>query len=150
MIDILDFKFKIQNSQFHIIIQFYFIINKEFEMSTIKSFRDLFIWQKSMNLVTVIYEVSSKFPSQEMYGLTSQIRRCAISIPSNIAEGYGRNSTGDYKRFLQIAVGSLFEFQTQIEIAFNLHYLSKEVFDDLLRMCNDLDKMLYSLIQKLK
>jgi four helix bundle protein len=119
-------------------------------MSTIKSFRDLFIWQKSMNLVTVIYEVSSKFPSQEMYGLTSQIRRSAISIPSNIAEGYGRNSTGDYKRFLQIAVGSLFEFQTQIEIAFNLHYLSKEVFDDLLRTCNDLDKMLYSLIQKLK
>lgn len=150
MIEILDFKFKIQNPKFHIIIQFYFIINKEFEMSTIKSFRDLFIWQKSMNLVTVIYEVSSKFPSQEMYGLTSQIRRCAISIPSNIAEGYGRNSTGDYKRFLQIAVGSLFEFQTQIEIAFNLHYLSKEVFDDLLRACNDLDKMLYSLIQKLK
>ncbi len=144
MIEILNSKFNI------IIIQFYFIINKEFEMSTIKSFRDLFIWQKSMNLVTVIYEVSSKFPSQEMYGLTSQIRRCAISIPSNIAEGYGRNSTGDYKRFLQIAVGSLFEFQTQIEIAFNLHYLSKEVFDDLLRTCNDLDKMLYSLIQKLK
>jgi four helix bundle protein len=147
---ILNSKSKIQNPKFHIIIQFYFIINKEFEMSTIKSFRDLFIWQKSMNLVTVIYEVSSKFPSQEMYGLTSQIRRCAISIPSNIAEGYGRNSTGDYKRFLQIAVGSLFEFQTQIEIAFNLHYLSKEVFDDLLRTCNDLDKMLYSLIQKLK
>ena len=144
MIEILNSKFNI------IIIQFYFIINKEFEMSTIKSFRDLFIWQKSMNLVTVIYEVSSKFPSQEMYGLTSQIRRCAISIPSNIAEGYGRNSTGDYKRFLQIAVGSLFEFQTQIEIAFNLHYLSKEVFDDLLRTCNDLDIMLYSLSQKLK
>jgi four helix bundle protein len=119
-------------------------------MNAIRSFRDLFVWQKSMKLVTDVYKISSDFPSRETYGLTSQIRRCVISIPSNIAEGYGRNSTGDYKRFLQIAVGSLFEFQTQIEIAFNLDYISKESFDEIIQTCNELDKMLYSLIQKIK
>lgn len=68
-------------------------------MAEIKSYRDLIVWKKSIVLVRKIYEFSQTFPNIEQYGLTNQMRRCAVSIPSNIAEGYGRNSTGDYKRF---------------------------------------------------
>ncbi len=119
-------------------------------MSEIKTYRDLLVWQKSMNLVTEIYHASAKFPSTEVYGLVSQIRRCAVSLPSNIAEGYGRNSTGDYKRFLQISLASLFELQTQLEIAFNLGYYSKELFDDIMNKTYELERMLSSLISKIK
>jgi four helix bundle protein len=118
-------------------------------MSTIKSFRDLVVWQKSMKLVTEIYQATRSFPSDELYALTSQLRRCAISIPSNIAEGYGRRSTLDYKRFLQIAVGSIFELQTQIEIASNLKYLSSELFGNLSHSAKEIELMLLSLINKL-
>lgn len=118
-------------------------------MSTIKSFRDLIVWQKSMKLVTEIYQTTRSFPSEELYALTSQLRRSAISIPSNIAEGYGRRSTLDYKRFLKIAVGSIFELQTQIEIASNLKYLSSELFGHLSHAAKEIELMLLSLINKL-
>lgn len=118
-------------------------------MSEIKTYRDLFVWQKSMALVTDIYLASKEFPASETYGLTSQLRRSAVSIPSNIAEGYGRKSTGDYKRFLQIAVASLFELQTQIEICFNLNYINKNLFEILLNKTNELDRMLSALITKI-
>ncbi len=118
-------------------------------MTKINSYRDLIVWQKSMSLVTEMYGITQQFPGQEMYGLTNQMRRCSVSIPSNIAEGYGRNSTGDYKRFLQIAVGSLFELQTQIEIAFNLKYLSETTFHELFEKLKELDRMIISLINKL-
>jgi four helix bundle protein len=118
-------------------------------MTIINSFRDLIVWQKSMSLVTEIYSLTQGFPSSEIYALTSQVRRSAISIPSNIAEGYGRNSTGDYKRFLQIAAGSLFELQTQIEIALNLNYISKDIFDEFFEKTRELDRMLLSLIKKI-
>ena len=126
------------------------LLSKKRNMFKINTFRDLLVWQKSMRLVTNIYQNTSSFPQSENYGLTSQIRRCAISIPSNIAEGYGRNSTGDYKRFLRISVGSLFEFQTQIEIAFNLNYISNDTFQEILSNTNELDRMLSSLINKIK
>jgi four helix bundle protein len=119
-------------------------------MTSIRNYRDLIVWQKSMNLVTEIYAITKAFPKEELFGLTSQIRRAAISIPSNIAEGYGRNSTGDYKRFLQITVGSLYEMQTQLEIGYNLAFISKEVFDEKFQKCIENDKMSYSLIQKIK
>ncbi|UAY53453.1 four helix bundle protein [Ferruginibacter albus] len=119
-------------------------------MSTINSYRDLLVWQKSMVLVTEIYTTTNGFPATEVYSLTSQLRRCSVSIPSNIAEGYGRNSTGDYKRFLQIAVGSLFELQTQIEIAYNLKYTTETLFKQLLAKANELELMLLSLIRKIK
>jgi len=77
-----------------------------------KTYRELIVWQKYMILVTEIYKVSKLFPSEENFGLTSQIRRSAVSIPSNISEGYGRNSLNDYIRFLNISVGSLYELQT--------------------------------------
>lgn len=114
-----------------------------------KTYRDLLVWQKSMDLVTEIYRLSKSFPKDETYGLTSQIRRCAVSIPSNMAEGYGRNSTNDYIRFLRMAVGSLFELQSQIEIALNLGYLNKSDFDKLYDPSREIERMLSSLIRKL-
>ncbi len=91
-----------------------------------KSYRDLIVWQKSMSWVTLVYSLASKIPEREKFGLISQIRRSSVSIPSNIAEGYGRNYKKDYSRFLQISRGSLFECQTQIEIAINLGFISSE------------------------
>jgi four helix bundle protein len=118
-------------------------------MTNVRTYRDLIVWQKSMKLVTDIYKATKSFPSDELYTLTSQLRRCAISIPSNIAEGYGRNSTLDYKRFLQIATGSLFELQTQIEIAVNLNYLAGEIFNTLYDQAKEIEYMLIALIKKI-
>lgn len=101
-----------------------------------------------MSLVTEAYTISQAWPTNEIYGLTSQVRRAAVSIPSNIAEGYGRHSTADYKRFLQIALGSLFELQTQWQIAYNLNYIHKEAFDTIFAKTAELDHMLFSLIKK--
>lgn len=118
-------------------------------MGEVKSYRDLIVWQKSMKLVTDISTITKLFPSDEFYGLTSQLRRCAVLIPSNIAEGYSRNSTGDYKRFLKIAAGSIFEMQTQVEIAVNLKYISKKNFDTLFNLAKEVELMLLALIRKL-
>ena len=94
--------------------------------NTVKSFHDLVAWQKAMELVTEIYKVSQKFPKEEMFGLTSQIRRAAVSIPSNIAEGRGKSSTGEFQQFLYHARGSLAEVETQLLIAINLGYLKSQ------------------------
>jgi four helix bundle protein len=102
-----------------------------------------------MALVTGIYKLSKSFPKDETYGLASQMRRCAVSIPSNIAEGYGRNSTSDYIRFLYIAMGSLYEMQTQMEIALNLQYLNKNDFDKLYESSREIERMLSSLTKKI-
>ena len=115
-----------------------------------KTYRDLVVWQKSMVLVTEVYEISKKFPKDELYGLTSQIRRCAISIPSNLAEGYGRNSTNDYIHFLRIASGSLYELQTQMEISLNLQYIDRREFENLYELSREIERMLSSLIRKLR
>ena len=114
-----------------------------------KSYRDLIVWQKSMNWVTFVYSVTSKIPESEKFGLISQIRRSSVAIPSNIAEGYGRNYKKNYSRFLQIARGSLFECQTQIEIAINLNYISKEDCKEINELSIEIEKMLSSLINKL-
>ena len=92
----------------------------------IKSFRDLVVWQKAMNLVELIYALTKQFPADERYALTSQVKRASVSVPSNIAEGYGRDGTKDYLRFLNISLSSLFELQTQLEISMNLEYLKKD------------------------
>ena len=114
-----------------------------------KTYRELLVWQKSMLLVIEIYKLSKSFPKDESYGLTSQIRRCAVSVPSNIAEGYGRNSTSDYIRFLNIATGSLYELQTDMEIALNLRYTDNRNFDKLYESSREIERMLSSLIRKL-
>lgn len=115
-----------------------------------KTFRDLLIWQKSMTLVTHTYSVTSNFPKEELFGLTSQIRRCSISIPSNIAEGYGRGTNKDYYRFLTISISSLFEFQTQIEIANNLKYISETEFNTIFENSRELERMISSFMNKIK
>jgi len=115
-----------------------------------QTYRDLIVWQKAMSLVFKLYTETKSWPKEEVYGLTSQIRRSAISIPSNIAEGYGRNSSGDYVRFLQIASGSLYEFQTQLEISFQLGYLSEEKYIEINLLSAEIEKMLSSLISKIK
>ncbi len=114
-----------------------------------KNYRDLIVWQKAMELVTEIYQHTKSFPEEERYGLTSQLRRSSVSLPSNMAEGYGRNSTQDYVRFLRIANGSLFELQTQLEIARNLGFLIEERFSVLFEMSREIERMLSSLIKKI-
>ena len=114
------------------------------------TFRDLIIWQKSMRLVTEIYQITTVFPKEEIYGLTSQIRRCAISIPSNIAEGYGREGNKDYLKFLNIAIASLFEMQTQLEIAFNLYYINETQFKKTFEESREIERMLSSFYKKIK
>lgn len=115
-----------------------------------KTFRDLLIWQKAMALVTNCYSTSGNFPKEEQFGLTSQIRRCCVSIPSNISEGFGRGTNKDYHRFLAISLGSLFEFQTQIEIAYNLQYITEENFKNLYEDSRELERMLSSFINRIK
>ena len=118
-------------------------------MVQVKTYRDLIVWQKSMLLVTEIYRLTKAFPREEMYGLTSQIRRSAVSIPSNICEGYARNSDGDFARFLRIACGSLYEMQTQLEIAGNLQYLPDKQLQNVSGQALEVEKMLSSLINKI-
>ena len=119
-------------------------------MGTIKTFRDLIVWQKSMDLVTQIYLASGNFPKSEFYGLISQLRRSAVLIPCNIAEGYGRRSTGNYVRFLQIFVGSLYELQTQLDIAKKLEYLTEFEFNGLYENTREIERMLLSLVSKIR
>lgn len=113
-------------------------------------FRTLLIWQKAMTLVTAIYQATKSFPKEELFGLTSQLRRCSVSIPSNIAEGSGRESDKEYLRFLNISVGSLFELQTQLEIAKNIDYLTQEQFNKQYEDTRELERMLISFIKKVK
>jgi len=103
-----------------------------------------------MTLITEIYRLSKTFPNEESFGLTAQMRRCAVSIPSNIAEGYGRNANHDFVRFLRIATGSLYELQTHIEISMNLGYLNKGDFDNLYEFTKEIERMLFSLTKKLR
>lgn len=115
-----------------------------------KTFRDINVWQKAMILVTKLYQHTQKFPKEELFGLTSQMRRCAISIPSNIAEGFGRNSNIEFKRFLKISMGSLLELETQIEIAKNLKYIDETHFDFLYKDLREIERMLSSFISSIK
>ena len=117
-------------------------------MSTIKSYRDFEVWQKSMDFVENVYKVLRKFPKEERYGICDQIRRAAVSIPSNIAEGFGRDSNTDFAHFLSIARGSLFEVATQLEIASRLGYLAPN--SGLYPQVESIGKMLNSLRRHLK
>lgn len=109
-----------------------------------KTYREMIVWQKSVDLVTIIYSKTKKFPNEELYGLTNQIRRSAISIPSNIAEGFGRNSKNDFKRFLQISMGSIFELQTQLEIVRNLQFLPDDNYKKVFDLTREIEAMLTS------
>lgn len=114
-----------------------------------RNFRNLSIWSKGHQLTLKIYSFTKSFPKDEVFGLISQMRRCAYSIPSNIAEGCGRNSTPELKRFLTIAAGSSSELEYQLFLSKELNYISETVFKELEKEVIDIRKMIYSFIQKL-
>jgi four helix bundle protein len=120
------------------------------ENNKIESFKDLFVWQKGIEVVNDIYKVTKHFPKEELYGLTSQIRRAAISIPANIAEGWGRGTTKNYIQFLEISRGSLYELDTLNIISNNLGYLNQENSSEIENKIFEIGRMLNALITKLE
>lgn len=114
------------------------------------TYADLKVWQAAMDLVTRVYRLSGRFPKDEMYGLTSQLRRAAVSIPSNIAEGKGRSSDRELTQFLCHARGSLFEIETQLEIAERLTYITKEESESLRCEATRVGQMLNGLIRSVR
>ena len=116
----------------------------------IRNYRDLVAWQKATDLVVAIYRVTKTFPKEEVYGLTAQLRRCAVSIPSNIAEGQGRGSDKEFGRFLQIAYGSLRELETQLIIAQRLEYLDRVEVERLLADAAEIGRLINGLMNTLR
>jgi four helix bundle protein len=118
--------------------------------SKIKTFRDLLIWQKAMIFVTKVYKATMKYPRSETMGLISQLRRASVSVPSNIAEGFGRHAQRDFARFMHFAMGSLFEVQTQLEISHNLTMLPDAEYNELIEDSKEMERMMSSFIRSLK
>jgi len=110
-----------------------------------RNFRDLDVWKSSVLFVKKIYQITDTFPTTEKYGLTSQISRCAVSIPSNITEGCSRNSQKDFSRFLQISLGSSFEVETQLEIAKELNFLKGEQYSEIIPELHIIQKRIQAL-----
>jgi four helix bundle protein len=117
---------------------------------SIHSYRDLEVWRRGIDLVERVYKLTQSFPPEEKYGLTSQLRRAAVAISSNIAEGWGRDSTKDYVHFVRIARSSLLEIETQLIIAHRLGYLNEDALKALLQETEAESKMLLSLIRSLR
>jgi len=115
----------------------------------ISSYKDLEVWQVSVGMASEIYDITRSFPKEEIYSLTSQIRRAAISIPANIAEGWGRNMTKEYIQFLRVARGSLSELETRLIISNNLSYMDSDSLDALSNTIRRLSSMLNSMIDSL-
>ena len=116
----------------------------------IKSYKDLKVWQEAIQLVKDIYQITLRFPKEEIYGLTNQIRRAAVSIPSNIAEGKSRYSKREFLQFLYIAKGSCAEVETQLIIASELKYIDVKTLNSVLEKCDHISRMIMSLIKGLK
>lgn len=115
----------------------------------VKSHRDLLVWQKSIHLVKAIYSLTGKWPATEQFGLTSQIRRAAVSVPSNIAEGHGRRSQREFAKYLNIAHGSLMEVETQLVIASELNYLNKSELDNCLAITSEIGRMIFGVLNSI-
>jgi len=115
----------------------------------VKNYRELIVWQKAMDLVIEVYTVSRTFPREEVYGLTSQIRKAAVSVPSNIAEGQGRRTTADFLRHLSISYGSLREVETQTLIATRLGYLTERRCQEVLNLAAEVGRLLNGLMASL-
>ncbi|WP_339840432.1 four helix bundle protein [uncultured Maribacter sp.] len=114
------------------------------------NYRELNIWKKGMQLVQEIYFLTKKLPDDEKFGLISQIKRCSVSIPSNIAEGAGRNSNKEFARFLSIANGSTTELETQLILIVNLKFVAESDINNALALCNEIKNMNYALQKSLK
>jgi len=111
--------------------------------------KDLIIWKKAMQLATIIYSITDKFPKDEKYGIVSQMRRCAVSIASNIAEGAGRESKKEFLNFLSISSGSSYDLETQLYISEDLEYINKEKLTEAMNLLEEIQKMNYTLPKKL-
>jgi four helix bundle protein len=114
-----------------------------------KHYKDLLVWQKGMNLAKLVYQLTMRFPAEERYGLTSQMRRAAVSVPSNIAEGQARRGTYEFLQFLSVAGGSLAELETQICLSVELGFTQQAEVEPALREIDELQKMLVALKRKL-
>jgi len=119
-------------------------------MARIDSYQQLEVWQKAVTLVTEVYQVTRTFPREEIYGLTSQLRRAAVSIPANIAEGRGRNTTRDYIQFLRVASGSLLELETHLVIAGNLELIDPSAQERLGQRTQEINRMLNGLFKSVQ
>lgn len=114
------------------------------------NYRELKIWQRSMDFVVKVYEVSTGFPKEERYGIIAQLRSCVVSVPSNISEGAGRGTNKQFKRFLEFSMGSINEAQTQIELAHRVNYLTKEIYELLINEALQIYKMILGFYNSLK
>ena len=118
--------------------------------TNIQSHKDLIVWQKSVELTLMIYELTLQFPPEEKFGIVSQMRRSAVSIPSNIAEGRSRGTRKDFAQFLHIAMGSVSELETQLEISARLKYGEKIAYTEVMVLLGEVSKMLMAMITRLK
>ena len=119
-------------------------------MSEIASYRDLLVWEQAMELAAAVYRLTRDWPKDERYGITSQARRAAASVPANIAEGYGRENRGSYLQFLKVAQGSLKELETHLLIAERIEIVSGEQLAPLLAQCESVGKLLRRLMRRLQ
>jgi len=119
-------------------------------LGEVRSFRDLIVWQRGIELTLAIYGLTKTFPKEEMFGLTTQLRRAAVSIPSNIAEGHGRGSRGEYRQFVGVARGSNFEVQTQLVLVRGLGFGDEKTVTRCEELSGEVGRMLNSLIASLK
>jgi four helix bundle protein len=120
------------------------------EEKPVQSYRDLRVWQEAMNLAEACYRGTKTFPKEETYGMIAQIRRAAVSIPANIAEGYGRRTRGEYIQFLYIAQGSLKELETHLVLAIRVELASSQAINPILRNCESVGRLLLALIRSLE
>ncbi len=118
-------------------------------MAEIKTHKDLLVWKKSIDLVEQIYTFTKQFPKEELYGITNQMRRYAVSIPANIAEGSGRKNKAEFIQFLHIALGSASELETHLIISQRLGFLSSNSYDEIMNALNEIIKMICGLINSL-
>ena len=113
-------------------------------------YRDLVVWQKAYKFALDIYKITKRFPKEELFGLTSQMRRAASSIPANIAEGSMRQSKREFQQFIRIARGSMAEMEVWLQLACDLRYLDQETYKELSAQCNEVGKLLHGLLKSLK
>ena len=114
------------------------------------NFKELKVWQLSRRLVKEVYETTKSFPAEEKYGLTSQLRRCAVSIPTNISEGSGRKTDKDFAQFLSISLGSAYELETLLILSFDVNFISQVQLEELSIKISEIQKMIFGLIKTLR
>jgi four helix bundle protein len=118
-------------------------------VTEVRSYKDLIVWQRSIELVKIVYELTHRFPKHETYALSDQLRRSVVSIPSNIAEGQKRQHPGEFRQFLYMAMGSAAEVNTQVIIAHELAYINQAELQNVENLIDEIEKMAYALLKRL-